>query len=84
MPVIFLAARLMPFAKEKLELPAKIGVINQVGGLADVGDNITFATPIGLMLLDMLLDGQHPAGHTTDYSGVVDNISSLFKKFKKR
>jgi cell division protein FtsA len=72
------------FAKERLELPARIGKINEVSGLADVSENISFATPIGLMLLDMLLDGQHAQGHANDYAGVVDNISSLFKRFKKR
>jgi cell division protein FtsA len=75
---------LASFAREKLELPAKIGVINEVGGLADISQDITFATPVGLMLLDMLLDGQHPSGHNNDYTGVVDNISSLFKKLKRR
>ncbi|HMT56113.1 MAG TPA: cell division protein FtsA [Candidatus Saccharibacteria bacterium] len=75
---------LADFAREKLELPARIGKIQELSGLADVSENITFATPIGLMLLDMLLDGQHAVGHPNDYSGVVDNISSLFKRFKKR
>lgn len=75
---------LAEFAKNRLELPARIGKINEVSGLADVSENISFATPIGLMLLDMLLDGQHAQGHPNDYAGVVDNISSLFKRFKKR
>ena len=75
---------LADFAKEKLELPAKIGKLIDTGGLSDLADNITFATPVGLMLLDMLLDGQHATGHPNNYPGVVDNISSLFKKFKKR
>lgn len=75
---------LADFAKEKLELPAKIGKLIETGGLSDLADNVTFATPVGLMLLDMLLDGQHATGHPNNYVGVVDNISSLFKKFKKR
>lgn len=75
---------LAEFAREKLELPAKIGKLVETGGLADLADNIAFATPVGLMLLDMLLDGQHATGHPNNYAGVVDNISSLFKKFKNR
>lgn len=75
---------LAEYAKTKLELPARIGRMNEVSGLADISENIAFATPIGLMLLDMLLDGQHAQGHPNDYTGVVDNISSLFKRFKKR
>ncbi len=72
------------FAKEKLELPARIGVMQEVGGLADAAADLRFATPIGLMLLDMLLEGQHPAGHPNNYSGMIDNITSLFKRFKNR
>jgi cell division protein FtsA len=76
---------LAEFAKDKLELPARIGKIADIGGgLSDIADDISFATPIGLMLLDMLLDGQHPSGHPNNYPGMVENISSLFKRFKKR
>ncbi len=73
------------FAKQQLELPARVGQVQEVGGLADTAADMRFATPIGLMLLDMLLDGQGAAGHTPgDYIGVVDNITSLFKRLKKR
>lgn len=75
---------LAEFAKEKLELPAKIGTLQEIGGLSDIADDKQFTTPVGLMLLDMLLDGQQSAGHPNNYEGVVDNISSLFKRFKKR
>ena len=72
------------YAKESLELPARIGTVQQVGGLVDAAVDLRFATPIGLMLLDMLLDGQHPAGHPNNYTGMIDNITSLFKRFKQR
>ncbi len=75
---------LSDFAKESLELPARVGTISPLGGLADITEDISYATPIGLMLLDMLLEGQHPSGHPNNYVGMVENISSLFKKFKKR
>jgi cell division protein FtsA len=75
---------LVDFAKENLELPAKIGKVSEIGGLSDISDNIAFTTPIGLMLLDMLLEGQNAVGRPNNYVGMVDNISSLFKKFKKR
>ncbi len=74
---------LAEFAKETLELPAKIGKITDIGGLVDPAEDIAFATPIGLMLLDMLLDGQHPSGHPNNYAGMIENISSLFKRLKK-
>ncbi len=75
---------LAEFTKEQLQLPAKKGRLNAVGGLADQMDESTFAVPIGLMLLDMLLEGQHASGHPDSYKGVVDNITSLFKRIKKR
>lgn len=71
-------------AKEVLELPAKVGTITEVGGLSDLTQDVAFATPIGLMLLDMLLEGQHTLGHPNNYVGMVENISSLFKRLKKR
>lgn len=75
---------LTEFAKETLELPAKLGKMGELGGLADAVENIAFATPIGLMLLDMLLEGQQAAGHPNDYVGVIDNIGSLFKRLKTK
>ena len=73
------------FAKEKLELPARVGDIESVGGLADQMSSLDFATPVGLMLLDMLLEGQNAVGHSANnYSGVVDNITSLIKRLKKK
>lgn len=71
------------FAKEKLELPAKVGSLISVSGLADQINSFVFATPIGLMLLDMLLEGQHATGHPNNYTGVLDSITSLFKRIKK-
>lgn len=72
------------FVKEQLELPAKIGKLSSVGGLVDQMPPSTFATPIGLMLLDMLLEGQGGGGHSSgDYKGVIDNVTSLFKRFRK-
>jgi cell division protein FtsA len=75
---------LAEYAKESLELPARIGVMQEVGGLADAAADLRFATPIGLMLLDMLLEGQHPSGHPNNYVGMIDNIASLFKRLKNR
>jgi cell division protein FtsA len=72
------------YAKEKLELPARVGNIASVGGLADQMSVLIFATPIGLMLLDMLLEGQHAAGHPNNYKGMIENITSLIKRFKKQ
>ncbi len=72
------------FAKMRLDLPAKVGMVLDVGGLADQMNPTTYASPIGLMLLDMLLEGQHAQGHPNDdYKGVVGNMTALFRKLKK-
>ncbi|HSH55455.1 MAG TPA: cell division protein FtsA [Candidatus Limnocylindrales bacterium] len=46
---------LAEFAKVQLELPARIGRLQGVSGLADTVDDPSYFTVIGLMMLDMLL-----------------------------
>lgn len=43
------------FAREKLQLPARLGRIRGLAGLVDTVDKPAFATATGLMLLDILL-----------------------------
>ncbi len=43
------------FTREKLQLPARIGKLHNIGGLVDTVEDQAFTTAIGLMLLDMLL-----------------------------
>jgi cell division protein FtsA len=69
-------------AKEKLQLPARIGSLEAMKGLADGVADPAFATPVGLMLLDMLL-GQHMGpveSHGGSLSGLFNN---LFKRNKR-
>lgn len=73
---------LAQFAKEKLELPAKVGVLLPVSGLSDISEDIAYATPIGLMLLDMLLDGQSTESDTTTYNGALNKVSKLLSKIR--
>lgn len=75
---------LASFAKEKLELPARKATLLPVSGLSDIADDVTYATPIGLMLLDMLLDGQHTESDTTVYNGALNTLSALLKKFRTK
>ena len=76
------------FAKEKLQLPARIGTIQGVGGLVDTVEDSAFATVVGLMLLDMLLLPDSPAGGHGGGSAqkAADNamgmVQGLFKRFK--
>lgn len=57
---------LAEFAREQLQLPARVGKLQSVSGLADTVDDPGYYTVIGLMLLDMLLlpeaGGQGNAG----------------------
>ncbi len=46
---------LSEYAREKLQLATRVGTIEQVSGLIDTIDNPAYATPIGLMMLDMYL-----------------------------
>lgn len=59
------------YAKERLQLPAKIGKINNVGGLVDTINSPEYATVVGLMMLDMILSGQQQG------SGTLSNGSHL-------
>ncbi len=71
------------YAKEKLELPAKKATLLPVSGLSDVAEDVAYATPIGLMLLDMLLDGQSSGDSVTVYNNALNTVGGLFKKFRK-
>ena len=46
---------LADFAKDKLQLPARIGKVRGLAGLVDTVDTPAFASAAGLMLLDILL-----------------------------
>jgi cell division protein FtsA len=70
---------LAEYARERLQLSAKVGKSINVGGLADTISGPEYATSIGLMMLDMILAGQSvnqilPSGNTV--------TSGLFKKIK--
>jgi cell division protein FtsA len=43
------------FTREKLQLPARVGRLRDVGGLVDTVEGQSYITVVGLMLLDMLL-----------------------------
>ena len=79
-----MAIDLAEFAKEKLELPARKGVLLPVSGLSDIADDVTYATPVGLMLLDMLLDGQSNGSTTANYNGAINAVSKLVNRFKSK
>jgi cell division protein FtsA len=77
------------FARDQLQLPARVGKLQTVTGLADTVDDPAYYTVIGLMLLDMLLmpeDLQHGNGHggygapNTKAFGFVEGLFGRLKR----
>lgn len=75
------------FTRDKLELSARLGKIQEVGGLVDTVEDATFTTVVGLMLLDMLLLPGTPSGGGSGAQKMTDGamgmVEGLFKRFKK-
>lgn len=81
---------LADYAREALQLSARIGKASSLGGVAEQVSTPRFATAVGLMLID--LEGSAPMQHTQSNGGGADlgNITQgifqrakgLFGKFK--
>lgn len=76
------------FAKEKLQLPVKIGKTKGLEGLVDTVDDPAYATATGLMMLDALLSsyvsqGQHDDLPAQFLSGGLGSVKKFFKRFKE-
>src|SRR3989338_2371401 len=81
---------LAEFAKEKLELPARVGQWQHIGKLIGGMDEQRFAPAVGLMLLDMLLG---PPAHTKHQTfselqpqflrSVKVSITQALRRFKR-
>jgi cell division protein FtsA len=68
------------FAKQQLQLPARLAVLQPVGGLVDSVQDPAWFTAVGLMLLDMLLPPEH--GTDTEHPGAFDSVSGLVSNIK--
>lgn len=71
------------FAREKLQLAARIGKLQPTSGLVDAVDDVSYTTAVGLMLLDMLLLPEQNITsdkrlHTT--LGFIDLILGRFRR----
>ena len=72
------------FAKEKMQLPARVGKLQSVSGLVDTVSDPTYAAAVGLMMLDMLLAPQDQSvGHGNASSRALNFVDSLWSKIKK-
>ncbi|PID32165.1 cell division protein FtsA [Candidatus Saccharibacteria bacterium] len=72
------------FARDKLQLAARVGSLQALHGLVDTVQDVRFSTAAGLMVLDMLLvpaaQGSNP-GQPND--GVFGALEGLFKRIRK-
>jgi cell division protein FtsA len=78
---------LAEFAREKLQLPARVGKLQMLAGLVDTVEDTAYYTAVGLMLLDMLLAPEATSPHGRKGSG-IDGISTAVDRalnyFKRR
>lgn len=74
---------LADFTKDKLQLAARIGQLQPLGGLVDTVQDLSYSAAVGLMLLDMLLLPPDSAPDGAPNEGVFGMIDGLFKKFKR-
>jgi cell division protein FtsA len=72
------------FAKQQLQLAARVGKLQPLSGLVDTVADPTYCTAVGLMLLDMLLlpevvpaRGNHATDRTLHF---VDNLLRRFRR----
>jgi cell division protein FtsA len=74
------------FAKEKLQLASRVGRLQPVGGLIDTVADPTYATAVGLMLLDMLLlPGSNQSQSRSESTGnVFGVVEGMWRKFKRK
>lgn len=71
------------FTKDKLQLAARVGTIQNMGGLIDTVQDPGFSTAVGLMILDMLLVPSQAGQTGQPNSGVFGLIDGLFRRFRK-
>lgn len=71
------------FAREKLQLAARTGELQPLGGIVDTVAGAEWTTAVGLMMLDMLLMPSSAVPTGQPNPGVFRVVDGLLKKFKK-
>lgn len=69
------------YAKEKLELAARVGKLQPLAGLMDTVQDPSYASAVGLMLLDMLLG---PLPSKNDHGSSRQNVTGIIDGFIRR
>lgn len=76
---------LVNFAKDRLQLSARIGTLQPLQGLVDVVDDPSYATAIGLMQLDMLLMPEaHSTAHGRPNQKALGMIEGLLRRLRSK
>jgi cell division protein FtsA len=79
---------LVDFAKEVLELPARVGSWKHIKRVVDGMDEHEFAPAVGLMLLDMYLGPAAEVSYVEQNHGMLSSVNlslnTIFNRFKKR
>jgi cell division protein FtsA len=71
------------FAKEKLQLAARVGKLQAVSGLIDTVSDPSYAAAVGLMVLDMLLVPEAmPSSMGNTSARALKIVDNLFGRFK--
>jgi cell division protein FtsA len=72
------------FAKDRLQLASRIGALQPMTGLVDTVQDTSYATAVGLMMLDMLLvssDGGSDTGEPSQkVFGLVEGVLKRFRR----
>lgn len=75
---------LVDFAKDVLELPARVGSWGHIGKVVDGMDEQIFASCVGLMLLDMLLGPPQTAHFEETEPGLLQSVNLMIGKILGR
>jgi len=79
---------LADFAKETMELPARVGAWKHIKRVVDGMDEHEFAPAVGLMLLDMYLGPAAEVSYVEQNHGVLSSVNTslntIISRFKKR
>lgn len=70
-------------AKESLQLAARVGQLQPIGGLVDTVSSPEYSTAVGLMLLDLLLPSPNTRPSGKPVSGAFGLVEGLLKRIKK-
>ena len=71
------------FAREKLGLAARLGTLQQLSGLVDTVQDLSFCTAVGLMELDMLLMPSSQMTQGQQSGNVFGFVEGLFRRLRR-